>query len=121
MSLVSIKSDTEQYIKDNWVGAPIYWDNEEIEGDSAIHVSFVPVNRERYALGRTRDLTMMKIRSYGTTTTKVMALQDSMRELLECLEVGTSHYDVGVPSGSVIDLKTGVMEGTMLYSADTYG
>jgi len=120
MSLASIKINTEQYIKDNYVG-DIYWDKQEIVNVPSIHIAFIPVDRAVYSTcNRKLDDTMIVCKAYGNNTLECMELHDSFRDVLECYSFGDTHYDVGIPSGGVENLHNGIVESGMNYSAITY-
>jgi len=127
MSLASIKTNTEQYILDNWTETPIFWDTQPVAGTDAILVKFSQVDRDVYGLGdgsgsgRKIDYTAMAIFFYGSNTLKALQYIDSMNTLLECYEFDNTIYSVGKPDGSGgLDLDNGVVEMKINYNSQTF-
>jgi len=125
MSLAQIKTDTETYIAANWATTPIFYDTDNIVGTNAIHLSFIPIDRELYSAGcgtgRKLDYTMFKVRFYGENTLKVSQYQDEFIALLECWESGSTRYEVAKPDGSgSINIQNGVIESAINFNARTY-
>lgn len=125
MALADIKIATEEYIKTNWTTTSIFYGKQEIKGEDAIHLSFIPIDRELYSAGcgagRKLDYTMMKIRFYSTNALKLLQYQDEMIALLECYQVGNIHYDIAKPDGlGSLDLDNGMVEATINFNARTF-
>ncbi len=125
MSLAQIKIDTETYIAANWATTPIFYDTQNITGTDAIHLSFIPVDRELYSAGcgtgRKLDYTMMKVRFYAPNTLTVSQYQDEFITLLECWENNNTNYEVAKPDGlGSVNLDNGVIESTINFNARTY-
>jgi len=125
MALADIKILTETYIQTNWNTTPIFYGKQEIVGEDAIHLSFIPIDRELYSagcgVGRKLDYTMMKIRFYSTNALKLLQYQDEMIALLECYEQGNTYYEVAKPDGlGSLDLTNGMVEATLNFNARTF-
>lgn len=126
MSLSETKKVTEKYIQDNWTTTPIFYDTQDIIGDEAIHLSFIPIAREAVSTcnnggHRVINHTMMKISFYAKNTLRVLDLQDEMIELLECFNSGNLHYDIASFSGEgSINLTNGIVESIVLFNAKEY-
>ena len=126
MGLADIKRVTEKYIKDNWNTTPIFYDTQNIIGNEAVHLSFIPIAREKYSScsiggGRAVNRTMMKISFYAKNTLKMLELQDEMIDLLECFSKDGTYYDTAeynAQGGN--DLHNGIVEGIVLFNARTY-
>lgn len=125
MSLASIKIATEEYIVANWIRTPIFYDTQDIEGEEAIHLSFIPIARELYSagcgVGRKLDYTMLKVRFYSTNSLKICQLQDEFIQILECWENDNTHYEVATPDGlGSVNLTNGIVESSISFNARTY-
>lgn len=128
MGLAEIKSTVEQFFLDNWIDSPIDWNGEDFEvptDKEYISLQFIPFDRNKYAFdgtnGRSKDDTMLKVRSYSNNPQKSFQLQDKVILFLEDQQFGNTYYRIAKPDGNgAVDFENDIYETTTNFITDTW-
>ncbi len=102
-----VKESIEAYFKDNWVETPIQYEGTDFIAPSRwISLAFVPIDRVLTGYdgsrGRKKDIILLKIASFDTSTTLALKLEQQVRDFIECYQDDVINYNVGilVPNGN---------------------
>jgi len=128
--MTNIKRELEQAFLDHWTFTPVQFDTTDFKAPNDkqwIAPQFIPIDRHIYAFdgakGRKVDRMQVKILCYSNSPTKVLMLEDKVKEFLECHDLQTvdAWIDVGVPDGlGIIPLDNGTYNSALTFAVKAY-
>ncbi len=129
--MLKMKQEIEQKFLDEWTETPIQFDivDYSTATDSAwVSLMFDPLSREEIGFGgscsRKMDTAFIKVLCFETSPTKVLMLEDKVKEFMECYTFSTvgAYTRVGEPNGEGINnLENGVWFSTLQFNAVSHG